>query len=249
MSQTLFTLFVVSLAYIVVSPLSAEVMNSMNYSLESDSINFGGGFSTSTNFVQESTFGETGTGYATSSNFLLQAGYQQMDSVFISLGAVADVTLLPAIPTAGGGVANGSTTIEVITDNSAGYELFIQASSSPALVSPLDSFADYTPLGMNPDFVFSVPAADAEFGFSPEGVDVADQFLDDGVNCNVGASDTVDACWAPLETTDVLIAESSSANYPAGAETVLKFRAESGVSNVRTSGIYTATSTVTALPL
>ena len=46
----------------------AQVRSSTNYQLQSDSINIGGGLSSSTNFVQESTVGEVATGVGTSTN-------------------------------------------------------------------------------------------------------------------------------------------------------------------------------------
>lgn len=230
-------------------PVSAEVMQSSNYSIERDSLNFGGGLSNSSNYAQESTFGEVATGDSGSASYRIRAGYQQMDAVFLSMSSVADVVLTPALDVTVGGVANGSTAVTITTDNPAGYELFIHASSSPALVSSLDSFADYTPAGLDPDFLFAVASADSEFGFTVEGSDVDARFLDDGTQCGVGALDTTDRCWAPLATSPELIAGSASANVPSGSVTTLKFRAELGSSHVQQTGSYTATSTVTAVSL
>ncbi len=245
--RALLTIF---LSFLFVSTnLYAVVMNSSNYSLESDSINFGGGRSSSSNFVQESTFGEVATGYSGSSSYNLHAGYQQMSSSFISLSVSGDVSLSPSIPVSGAGVATGSTVITVTTDNSAGYELYIKASSSPALVSSSDSFADYIPVGANPDFSFAVSASDGEFGFSPEGADIVQSFLDNGAVCNAGSSDTADSCWAGLSLSNILISSNSSSNIPTGETTTLKFRAESGASNTQLPGLYVATSTVTAIAL
>ncbi len=235
--------------FLLGADISATVMNSTNYSLESDSLNFGGGRSSSSNFVQESTFGEIATGYLASANYNLHAGYQQMDASFLSLSVSGNVSLLPAIPASGAGVATGSTTVLVTTDNSAGYELYIKASSSPALVSNLDSFGDYTPVGVGPDFLFVVLASDGEFGFSPEGADIVQSFKDDGATCNAGSSNTVDRCWLGLLVSNILVASDSSANSPGGEITTLKFRAESGVSNTQIPGSYVATSTVTAIAL
>lgn len=243
--KIVFILFV----FVSVHPLFGAVMNSGNYSIQSDSINFGGGNASSTNYSQESTFGESGTGPSSSTSFNLNAGYQQMDAVYIAIGAVANVTLSPSINGSVGGVANGAASVQVTTNNSLGYELYIQASSSPALVSGSDSFADYTPVGSNPDFTFSVPVSTSEFAMSPEGLHVVQKYKDDGASCNTGALETSFACWGPLSTSNELISSGSASNYPSGTITTIRFRAESGTSNLQPAGNYTATTTVTALPL
>lgn len=227
----------------------AQVRSSSNYQLQSDSINLGGGLSTSTNYIQESTIGEIATGRSTSSNFSLQAGYQQMQEVFLSLAGGGAVTMDPALPGITGGTSNGSTTFTVITDSPAGYQLTIQAENDPAMRrADLVSIADYTPTGAA-DFTFSVPAAAAEFGFTPEGVDIATAFQDNGATCGVGGGDTSLACWAGLSTTATEIARSSGSNHPTGATTTIRFRVGITSGAGVETGVYTATTTVTALPL
>jgi hypothetical protein len=224
------------------------VMTSTNYSIQSDSINFGGGLSTSTNYKSESTYGEIATGPSSSANYQIKAGYQQMLAVFISI-STSPVALTPSISSTGGGTANGSTVVTVTTDDPAGYELYIKASSTPALKSGINSFADYTPAGINPDFTFLVAVSASEFGFTPEGTDIAQKYKDNGSSCNAGSSDTTNACWNALSTSNDLIASKSSGNHPNGTATTLKFRAESGTSNTQAVGTYTATTTVTAIAL
>jgi hypothetical protein len=242
-------LIAVIMLFVIAQPVLAQVMGSPSYRIELDSVNFGGGRSTSASFTQESTFGEVATGPSQSASFRLEAGYQQMDQSFITLKAVADVALSPAIDGSVGGVANGSTAVHVATNNAAGYTLSIRASSSPALVSGANSFADYTPAGSAPDFVFAVPAASAEFAFSAEGTDIVGRFRDNGALCGTGSGDTALACWDALQTVNAFIASSTSANFPGGATTTLRFRAESGTSNLQPAGLYTATTTVTAIAL
>lgn len=227
----------------------AAVMTSSNYSIQSDSLNFGGGLSSSTNYTQESTFGEIATGRSESSNYQIRAGYQQMQEVYLSIGSVSDVSLSPSINSTGGGAATGQTSATVTTDSVAGYELYIKASSSPALNSGANFFNDYTPAGANPDFGFSVGAGTSEFGFTPEGTDVAQEYLDNGSSCNTGSTDTTNACWREFSTTNELISRRTSENHPSGTETVIKFRAESGASNTQAVGTYTATTSVTAIAL
>jgi hypothetical protein len=227
----------------------ATSMTSSNYSIQIDSVNFGGGFGSSTNYVGESTFGEVATGPSSSTSYTINAGYQQMDATYLAISTVSDVTLSPSISASGGGTANGSTSVTVTTDNPTGYELYIKATSSPALVSGANFFSDYVPAGANPDFSFTVGAATSEFGFTPEGSDVVQKYLDNGSVCNTGLTDTTDSCWNGLSTSNELIATKTSDNYPSGSATTLKFRAESGASNTQGAGSYTATTTVTAVAI
>lgn len=242
-----FTLGVMALASFSLS--HAQVRTSSNYQLHSDSINVGGGLSSSTNYVQENTVGEVATGRSSSTNYSLQAGYQQMQEVFLGLSGGADVVMSPDLPGITGGTSNGSTSVTVVTDNPAGYQLTIQAGNSPAMQrADFVSIADYTPAGVA-DFAFAVPAGAAEFGFSPEGPDVAAAFLDNGAVCGTGSTDTAAACWAGLSTAAVEIARGTGANHPLGASTTVQFQVGISSGAAVEAGLYTATTTITALPL
>ncbi len=228
--------------------VSAQMMQSSSYRIESDSVNFGGGFSSSTNYALESTGGEVATGESSSGSYALKAGYQQMQGAFISLTPADAVVLSPSLPGITGGTSNGSTTVTVVTDSPAGYELTIRASGSPAMQKGADTIADYNPSG-DTDFIFAIGAADAHLGYSPSGVDIPSRFMDDGGNCAVGSLDTLLACWDGLSTSDVAIARSTGPNQPTGATTSIYFRVGIGGSVVQPPGTYTATTTLTALPL
>ncbi len=228
---------------------SAQVMQSSNFQIQSDSVNIGGGFSTSSSYRLESTVGEIATGRSTSTNYSLYAGYQQMQEVFISLSGAMNVDLTPNLGAITGGVSNGSTTVTVVTDSPSGYGLTIQAQSSPAMQDGIYSINDYTPAGADPDFNFITNPTDAHFGYSPYGNDVADRFLNDGVDCNTGSNNDFLFCWAGLSTTSQLIAESSSSNHPSGATTTINFRVGLGGDVNQPPGVYTATTTVTAFSL
>lgn len=226
----------------------AQVATSTNFQLQSDSINFGGGLSTSTNYRQESTFGEVGTGVGTSSNYQLKAGYQQMQEIYLSMTDPTDVTLTPTLAGLTGGTSNGSTTVTVTTDNPAGYKLTIEAANNPAMQKGSDTIADYNQ-GIDNDYSFSVPTSDARLGFSPSSIDVVTAFRDNGSLCGVGSLDTALACWAGLSTTPIIVAQGMDANHPNGATTTLNFRVGIGSNATVVSGLYTATTTLTALPL
>ena len=227
----------------------AQVMQSTNYKIQSDSINAGGGFSFSTNFISQSTVGEVATGNASSSNYVLRAGYQQMNEVYISLSSVSTVTMTPSIGGVAGGTANGSTTVTVITDSAAGYSLTITASTTPAMKSGSNTIANYAPVGAPPDFTFITGATQSRFGFTPEGVNVVQRFKDNGSVCNTGSSNALSACWDGLSTSPQTIAQGSTSNHPLGATTTVRFRIGIGNTVVQPEGVYTATTTLTALAL
>ena len=231
-----------------ISLASAQGMQSTSYKIESDSINFGGGLSSSTNYTLESSVGEVATGESGSTNFNLKAGYQQMTSPALSMSAPSAVIMTPSLPGVTGGEANGSTTVTVTTDNTAGYQLTIASSQSPALVSGANSIADYTPVG-NPDFSFTTTAIDSHFGYSPSGTDVSSRFKDNGASCGIGGLETNLACWDGLSTTDEAIAYRTSANSPSGSTTTVNFRVGIGSSVSQIQGVYTATTTLTAITL
>lgn len=228
---------------------SAQVMQSGSYQIQSDSINFSGGFSTSANYGLESTAGEIATGDGQSETYALRAGYQQMQKVFIALTGASDVVLSPSIPGLTGGVSNGSTTVTVTTDSPSGYSLSIQAEAAPAMSSGSNLIADYSPSGAAPDLVFATGPADAHLGFSPEGMDVAGRFRDDGDSCDTGSLDTPLSCWDGLSTMPMTIATHAGSNHPLGATTTIHFRVGVGSSASVAPGVYIATTTVTALPL
>ncbi len=223
------------------------VASSTNYRIQSDAIDTGGGLSTSTNYTIESTVGEDASGTSSSATYNIKAGYQQMQQTYLAVSVPGNIALSPSIPTTGGGVANGQGIWTVTTDNTAGYSATLQGAAPPALVSGVNSFANYTPGGAAPDYTFSVAAAAGEFGFSPEGTDIADRYKDNGASCNTGSGDTADRCWDPIATSATTVALRTTGNHPAGTPLTLKFRAESGASNTQAPGTYTATATLTVL--
>lgn len=241
------------LTVLIVSSLNigwAQVMSSPSYQMQSDSVNIGGGNSGSGNYLLESTAGEIATGESASDSFRIFAGFQQMQGSYISLSSTGDVAL-SAIQGVSGGFSTGSTTMTVITDNVAGYQLTIEAEGDPAMQSETDSIADYVPVASpDPDFTFTTDASDSHFGFSPEGADLVQRYLDATGLCNQsGGSDTNDACWDGLSTTPRTIATGSGSNHPTGADTVIEFQVGIGGSVNQTVGSYTATTTVTAIAI
>ncbi len=251
-SFLMLTLESVLLTFLVVSLVAvgqAQVRTSPSYQLESDSINFGGGLSSSSNYSLESTAGEVASGDSDSASYSLRAGYQQMQEVFISLTAPGNVVLTPPIGGITGGIASGSTSVTVLTDSPSGYELTFVALGSPAMQKGGDVIADYVPAASpNTDPSFTTGASVAHFGFTPQGDDVTLRYRNNGGVCGVGSFSTPEMCWDGASTTPLVIAR-GSANQPSGATTTLYFRVGVGGSIVVPEGEYVATTTLTALPL
>ncbi len=105
-------IFVITCSSLILTPLilisvtfaGAQVMQSGSYRIQSDSINFGGGFSTSTNYELESTAGEVATGESSSTAYGMRAGYQQMQEVYLSLSGFGAVSMSPSIAGITGGI-------------------------------------------------------------------------------------------------------------------------------------------------
>lgn len=245
-------LFQLQFAVLIIIPSFAfsAAMQSSNYQIESDSVNVGGTEnSISTNYRLSDTVGEMATGNSTSTSYNLYAGYRQMTGSYIAISSPSDVTMSPSLNGLTGGTSNGSAIWTTTTDSPGGYTLSVKSSTNPALKSGNDSFADYTPAGANPDFTFSISAADSEFAFTPEGSDIVQKYKDNSTSCNTGSSDTADSCWYNFSTTNETVAQGSSSNSPTGTATTIKMRSESGASHIQTSGTYTATITATATAL
>jgi len=240
----------VCLLVLSTSLISAQVMSSATYRIQTDSVNVGGGYGTSTSYTLETTAGEVSSGLSSSTNYQLRAGYQQMQEVFLSMTAIADVVMTPSLGGLTGGTSNGSTSFVVVTDSPSGYTLTLAAALSPAMQgNPAGTIANYVPAAGVPDFVFSTAAAQARFGFSPEGVNLVARYRDNGGACGVSSGDTALACWDGVSTTAQTIVTGTGSNHPSGATTTLRFRVGISSGASVTAGTYTATTTITALPL
>lgn len=249
MWSRLTTVLLLIVSLVTFSRAYAQVMQSGSYQIQSDSVNIGGGLSSSDNYITESTVGEVATGPSDSASFSLRAGYQQMQEVYLALSGGGNVVMDQSINGITGGVANGSTTFTAVTDSSGGYQLTIESSASPAMQSSEGDIADYVPVAADPDLFFTTDATDSHFAYSPFGDHVVQRFQTTGAGCNVSGAASSTACWDGLSTTAETIAQTSSANHPVGTETTVYFKVGIGSSVVQAAGAYTATSTVTLLSL
>lgn len=249
--SVLYSIIATIIVMMMVNVGFAQIRTSTNYQLQSDSINIGGGFSSSTNYIQESTVGEIATGVSDSASYSLRAGYQQMQEVFVSLTVSdSDFFLTSSIGGLTGGNSIGSSTFTVVTDSPSGYQLNIEAENNPAMQRAGGGTIDDYAAGAEPDYTFVIGDNDAHLGYTPEGVDIVQAFLNTAGNvCDSGSLDHSLACWDGLSTTANPIAEGSGPNHPAGATTTVHFKVGIGSNAGVLAGLYTATTTVTALPL
>jgi hypothetical protein len=126
----------------------------------------------------------------------------------------------------------------------------VQGYRGPGLEAGLRSLEKIkSKLGV-PDFTFVNAATNSSFAFTAEGTDIDQRFKDNGSGtCGVGSGDVTLSCWDGLSTSPKTINTRTSANHPSGIVTTLNFRAASGSNHIQVDGVYTATTTITVIPL
>jgi hypothetical protein len=223
------------------------------YKIDSDSINSGGiDYSAAGDNQIADTLGEIIVGDASTSNYSIAAGYRAMDETSVAIGvSVQNIILSPDLGGLTGGTSTGATQVTVTTDNPAGYMLSLQAGEAPTMQSDLDTIADYSPSGANPDYQMRLVSGQSMFAFTPEGPDIVDRYRDDGSSlCGVvNGFDGTNICWDGMSTTNKTIANRSTATLITGDATTLRFSVGVGIGRVQIAGTYLATSTITALAL
>lgn len=167
----------------------------------------------------------------------------------------SDITMSPQLAGITGGTSNGSTYVRVLTNNAAGYNMTLIASSSAGMVGNSQGgfIAPYIPSsGIIPDFTFAVGSNKSAFGYTVEAsttADLAQAFMDDGLACNNGSGDVVDKCWVNSSTTARSIINRTSETANSGATTTIKFRVmiDQNPSPMIPQDTYVSTTTLTAV--
>ncbi len=185
---------------------------------------------------------------------------QTVTSEIAFVATASNITMDTSIPGITGGTASGSTQVRVYTNDSAGYNMTIAASGSPAMqgASQGGSIRDFstttTGYMSEPAFAFAVPTNGSGFGYTVSASTTADldqSFLDDGALCNTGALDTAAGldCWIGASTTAFRIVNRTSETTASGATTTLYFRTTimPSPSPAIAEDIYYATTTLTAV--
>lgn len=190
-------------------------------------------------------------GFAITDDFIVR---QQVTDEISFLVPAADVTMVGPIAGITGGNATGTTMVVVRTNNSAGYTLDINFSTSTAMrgeVSASTAIRDYgTSTAAEPTFAFN-SSSSAQFAYSVTASttgDIDPSFLNNGSACNIGGTSTVDACFkGPATSTFRIINRTTDAGT--GATTTIRFKVNvpSNPSPAVTEDFYTATATLTAL--
>lgn len=142
--------------------------------------------------------------------------------------------------------AVGTAVWNVKTNNATGYTIAVKATSSPALISGVNSVADYTPtVGATPE-TWSVPSGSAEFGFSAFGSHVSTGTWGTDADCLAGANvPSATLKYRDFDTTDISVGSSTATTTTTGVDTTVCFAAEQDTVYIP-SGVYTATIVATA---
>jgi len=167
----------------------------------------------------------------------------------ITITAPSNVTMLPAIYGITGGLATGTTSFTVKTNNATGFNVTAHASTNPALATGSYNFADYAPVSPGtPDYAWQSPAASTTtFGFSVVS-NVADfDFWHNGASCgDTPVINNYDHCFMGFAGTTPITIMNGDGNTEASGEVgELFFYAESNAAFL-VQDTYAATITVTA---
>lgn len=174
----------------------------------------------------------------------------------VSLSDCGNIDMDPQIGGIVGGVGTGTTTCNVATSNSTGYNLSLSASSTPperTLRTSSYYFNDYdyqaSDATSSPNFTWSIPGDSSEFGYTVEGSQTIIQakFKDTGTICNAGTLQTAYRCWHNASSTNETIGY-YNAPVATATTTTIGFRAEVSTTGVfvQQAGNYTATIGITA---
>lgn len=153
-------IFAVIVCFTITTVASAYVASSTNYRIETDTISYGGGMSTSTSFNMQDTLSNMFLGTGTSTNYTLNTGPLAMTVSTITMTDPGSLVLSGEINSLEGGVADGSVSVTVITDNPGGYQLTL---SGTALSSGSGSFESFVGPAS-----WSVGDGASAFGFSTD---------------------------------------------------------------------------------
>jgi hypothetical protein len=136
----------------------------------------------------------------------------------------------------GTGTSTGSATWTVTTNSNAGWKLEVNASTTPAMTSGSNNFANYTEAVTGTPDTWSIAATDSEFGFGATGSYVETKF---GAGKYMGFSGT----------NKEQVAHTGSFSS-SGQDTTVIFEAGVGASHSQPTGSYTSqvTATATSLP-
>lgn len=177
---------------------------------------------------------------------------QQVTQEIAFTVAPQNVTMDQAIQGVTGGTANGSSTFEITTNNTAGYTVTVAFASSTAM--EFESGPQYIPNltgAVVPDFNTAAVSGTSGFGYTVVGPadKVASALLGTTSSCGSGSANA-DACWNMNSDATVAytIVNSTDPSEATGDTYDMYFRvvADGNPNPALPEGFYTATATLTA---
>lgn len=241
----------ISLVLFVLLPFSVLAMDSSNYSIDSDIINYYTGESDSSSYNLNAVGGETGSGESSSSSYEMGSGYEYADSDYIiSLSCSSSVNMGNIAGVGRSDLSTNDATCSIETDNPIGYKLYWQASSAN-MISGAESIGAYTPAVSETPEAWSVNSTDSEWGarLKKSGTTSYDSIKWGDANSGDGYASS-DVKW--LNVSNIAgyeIIERTSATGAGGDTEVLQFGAEVGLNKLQPSGSYSVNLTITAVAL
>jgi len=179
----------------------------------------------------------------------------QVVSGEVAITSPPDITMLPELYGQTGGDSYGYAVWTITSNNTTGFTASLTASTSPNPTSDVmkgdrngDYIHNYTPVVYNTPEAWSVPAADAEFGYTATTTTIGDlvaAFHDSSGTC--GSGGTQGNCFINASSTSrQLINRGTSA--PSGTQLGMTFKVTIGASHSPAvlADTYTATTTITA---
>ncbi|MEI6281053.1 MAG: hypothetical protein WCP17_03595 [bacterium] len=165
----------------------------------------------------------------------------------ITISNGADVTMAPNM-----GITSdssiGTSSWLVKTNSLGGYTLAVKASTTPALKSGINSFADYTEASTGVPESWSIAGGDKEFGYSAYGTDTNGATWGTAGSCGSAGLPDVAQKYVGFSTLDKTIATRAAVTPTSGITTTICFAAAQNAVYAA-SGSYTATITATATTL
>jgi len=207
-------------------------------------------FATATFFAFVVLFPLLEAGIVSAANPETVVARQQVTAELSMTVASTTMVMLPAIPGLTGGTGNASTSVSVITNNTSGYSVTLQADGTVAAMSGDTTsgyFADYAST-IPEDWADTSSGQASQFGFG---------IINESLSSDNGASGyetcaTIESCWsgAPTTTAKVIVSVNTY-TAAAGDSFYLKFRAHVPANSNPSvpEDWYTATTTITATQL
>ncbi|MEI7690784.1 MAG: hypothetical protein WCI63_04120 [bacterium] len=219
-------------------------MDSSNYQIEEDSINFMGEPSSSLHYKLNESGGEVGTGESTSSHYVLGAGFWGAAQSTISISGSSVINMGDISGTGFSSLTTNSGTWNVKTDNDTGYTLQWRA-QNVNMVSGSDTLGPFVPtVGGTPNTWSGMPNTVSWWG---------GHLGKDSTTTDTAKWGTLDTYaggkWLNVGTSDYSIVSRPSSTTTSGDNEVIYAGAEVGTNKIQPTGTYSVIVILTAIAL